>query len=50
MWGVASWRRRLREAVNRALREDGVRTPDLGGEASTADFATAIARRMRETA
>jgi len=42
--------RRLREAVNRALREDGVRTPDLGGKASTADFATAIARRVRETA
>ena len=42
--------RRLREAVNRTLREDGVRTPDLGGEASTADFAKAIARRVRETA
>ena len=42
--------RRLREAVDRALREDGVRTPDLGGKASTADFATAIARRVRETA
>jgi isocitrate dehydrogenase (NAD+) len=42
--------RRLREAVNRALREDGVRTLDLGGKASTADFATAIARRVRETA
>ena len=41
---------RLREAVNRTLREDAVRTPDLGGEASTADFATAIARRVRETA
>jgi isocitrate dehydrogenase (NAD+) len=42
--------RHLREAVNRTLREDGVRTPDLGGTASTADFAKAIARRVRETA
>jgi isocitrate dehydrogenase (NAD+) len=41
---------RLQGAVNRTLREDGVRTPDLGGQASTADFATAIARRVRETA
>jgi isocitrate/isopropylmalate dehydrogenase len=36
--------------VNRTLREDGVRTPDLGGKASTAGFAKAIARRVRETA
>jgi isocitrate dehydrogenase (NAD+) len=42
--------RRLREAVDRTLREDGVRTPDLGGEASTGEFAKAIARRARETA
>jgi isocitrate dehydrogenase (NAD+) len=42
--------RRLREATDRTLREDAVRTPDLGGKASTADFATAIARRVREIA
>jgi isocitrate dehydrogenase (NAD+) len=39
---------RLREAVDRTLHEDGIRTPDLGGQASTADFAKAIARRVNE--
>ena len=48
--GSGELARRLREAVNRTLREDAVRTPDLGGKASTADFAKAIARRVRETA
>ena len=48
--GLGELAHRLREAVNRTLREDAVRTPDLGGEASTADFAKAIARRVRETA
>jgi isocitrate dehydrogenase (NAD+) len=42
--------RRLREAVDRTLREDRVRTPDLGGGASTDDLAKAIAHRVRETA
>jgi isocitrate dehydrogenase (NAD+) len=37
--------RRLREAVDRVLREDRLRTPDLGGTASTQAFAEAVARR-----
>jgi isocitrate dehydrogenase (NAD+) len=40
--------KRLREAIDRTLHEDGVHTPDLGGKASTADFATAITRQARE--
>jgi isocitrate dehydrogenase (NAD+) len=41
--------RRLRAAVDHTLRDDRVCTPDLGGGASTADFARAIVRRVRET-
>ena len=40
---------RLREAVDRTLREDGIRTHDLGGRASTADFAKAIVRQVKGT-
>jgi isocitrate dehydrogenase (NAD+) len=38
---------RLREAVLQTLQQDGVRTGDLGGTASTRDFAGAIVRRLR---
>jgi isocitrate dehydrogenase (NAD+) len=38
--------RRLRSAIDRTLREDGVRTADLGGKASTQEFANAIVRRI----
>jgi isocitrate dehydrogenase (NAD+) len=38
--------RRLRGALERAVVEDGVRTKDLGGSASTAEFARAVARRV----
>jgi isocitrate dehydrogenase (NAD+) len=41
--------RRLRAAVDHTLRDDRVCTPDLGGGASTADFARAIVHRVRET-
>jgi isocitrate dehydrogenase (NAD+) len=41
---------RLRKAVDQTLREDGVRTPDLGGGVSTNDLTKAVARRARETA
>ena len=34
--GSGELARRLREAVGRTLREDAVRTPDLGGQASPA--------------
>jgi len=37
---------RLRTAIELTLREDGVRTPDLGGTASTRDFTAAIIRRL----
>src|SRR5919206_506094 len=36
---------RLREAVRQTLQQDGVRTRDLGGTASTKDFAAAIISR-----
>jgi isocitrate dehydrogenase (NAD+) len=38
--------RALRAAMDAAMREDGVRTRDLGGTASTAGFAQAIIRRL----
>ena len=38
---------RLRTAVLQTLQQDGVRTRDLGGTASTKDFAAAIVRRLR---
>lgn len=38
--------RRLRAALERTIRDDGVRTRDLGGHATTADFADAVARRL----
>ena len=38
---------RLREAVRQTLQQDGVRTRDLGGTASTKDFAAAIISRLR---
>ena len=38
---------RLRRAVEAAIVEDHVRTPDLGGHATTAEFARAVARRCR---
>jgi isocitrate dehydrogenase (NAD+) len=38
---------RLRSAITRTLAEDGVRTRDLGGQASTQELADAIVRRLR---
>jgi isocitrate dehydrogenase (NAD+) len=38
---------RLRTAVLQTLQQDGVRTRDLGGTASTKDFAAGIVRRLR---
>ncbi|MFZ5557801.1 MAG: isocitrate/isopropylmalate dehydrogenase family protein [Pseudomonadota bacterium] len=38
--------RRLREAIDATIREDSVRTGDLGGKASTAQFANALIRRL----
>jgi len=38
---------RLRKAVLQTLQQDKVRTRDLGGTASTKDFATAITARLQ---
>jgi 3-isopropylmalate dehydrogenase len=38
--------RRMREAIETTIARDHVRTRDLGGNASTADFARAVARRL----
>jgi len=37
---------RVRTAVERTLRDDGVRTRDVGGNASTDDFTDAVVRRL----
>lgn len=37
---------RLREAIDATLNEDGIRTGDLGGHATTADYAGAVIRRI----
>src|SRR3989454_10411856 len=37
---------RLRRALETAIVKDNVRTKDLGGSASTAEFARAVARRL----
>jgi isocitrate dehydrogenase (NAD+) len=37
---------RLRAGIDRTLREDGVRTADMGGRASTREFAQNVARRV----
>jgi isocitrate dehydrogenase (NAD+) len=39
--------RRLTDGVVRTIRDDNVRTPDLGGSATTMEFAQAVARRVR---
>jgi isocitrate dehydrogenase (NAD+) len=44
--GHAERGRRLRAAIDATLREDGVRTADLGGKASTRDFSKAVAARL----
>ncbi len=37
---------RIRHAVDRTLREDDIRTGDLGGKATTKEYAAAVARRL----
>ena len=37
---------RLRSAIDQVLRKDGIRTPDLGGKASTGDFTRSIIGRL----
>lgn len=45
--GLPELAQRLRSAISGAIRSDGVRTPDLGGQASTRELAQAVARRVR---
>ena len=40
---------RLRRAVDRVINQDNTRTRDLGGRASTREFAEAVARRLPAT-
>jgi isocitrate dehydrogenase (NAD+) len=44
--GLTVMARRLRDAIDAVLNEDKVRTKDLGGTASTQDFAQAVVRRV----
>ena len=44
--GKPDMARRLRVAINTVLRDDGVRTGDLGGKASTTDITRAIVKRL----
>lgn len=44
--GLTVMARRLRDAIDAVLNEDKVRTRDLGGTASTQDFAQAVVRRV----
>ena len=37
---------KLRAAVTQTLQADNVRTVDLGGDVSTADFASAVVKRL----
>ncbi len=39
--------RRMRDAIVATIRDDGIRTGDLGGKASTMEFAKATARRLK---
>jgi len=38
---------RLRRAINATLNEDKVRTGDLGGSATTLEFASAVVERIK---
>jgi isocitrate dehydrogenase (NAD+) len=38
--------KRLRTAIDKVLREDNIRTGDLGGKASTKEFTKAVVKRL----
>lgn len=44
--GRSELAQRLRWALDTTLQQDGVRTPDLGGQATTSEFARAVIRRL----
>jgi isocitrate dehydrogenase (NAD+) len=39
--------KRMREAIDKVLREDNIRTRDLGGKAGTKEFTEAIVKRVK---
>ena len=38
---------RIRHAIDRVIRDDGLRTPDLGGKSKTKDFTRAVIKRLK---
>jgi len=44
--GEVKWGDRIRQAIERTIVEDKIRTRDLGGTASTKEFGDAVARRV----
>jgi isocitrate dehydrogenase (NAD+) len=44
--GEVKWGDRIRDAIERTLVDDKIRTRDLGGSASTKEFGDAVARRV----
>jgi isocitrate dehydrogenase (NAD+) len=44
--GLIDHARHLRKSIDQVLNEDKIRTGDLGGKASTGDFAKALAQRI----
>jgi isocitrate dehydrogenase (NAD+) len=44
--GEVTWGNRIRQAIERTLVDDNIRTRDLGGSASTKEFGDAVARRV----
>ena len=38
---------RIRHAIDRVIRDDGLRTSDLGGKAKTKDFTYAVIKRVK---
>jgi isocitrate dehydrogenase (NAD+) len=45
--GLRESAERLRVAIETTLNQDDIRTPDIGGRASTREFAEAVARRLQ---
>jgi isocitrate dehydrogenase (NAD+) len=45
--GHGATARRIRTALDRVIRDDGVRTADLGGKTKTTGFTTAVIGRLR---
>jgi isocitrate dehydrogenase (NAD+) len=48
--GLVGHAKQLRKAIDQVLNEDKTRTGDLGGKASTGDFAKALVQRVSSVA